>query len=318
MGIRCCLIGGSGFIGSSLIPSLLESGREVIVTGRKISNDLMFSNGVNYLFGDLADEKFLRGLLSKVDEVIYLAHTWMPQQNQLIKTIEKNELTINLNNALNFFEIASYSNIKKIILISSGGAVYGNVNTPVISEDHSTNPISSYGILKLTIEKYAALFFKLKKLPIVIARPSNVYGINQKPFTGQGFIATAIASIIKEEEIYIYGEKGSVRDYIYADDLSDALLLMLSDGSPGEIYNIGTGLGFNNMDILNLIKNNSILNKSEFKIKLLPSRNCDVLSNILDCEKFKKCSGWEPKVNIHEGLNNVIKNFASTLKVNTY
>ena len=313
MSIKCCLIGGSGFIGSSMIPSLLESGREVIVTGRKTTNDLMLQNGVNYISGDLTDENFLSALLSKVDEVIYLAHNGVAHQSELIKTISKNELTINLNNALNFFEIASYSNIKKIIFMSSGGSVYGNVDTSLIAEDHPANPISSYGIVKFTIEKYASLFFKLKKLPIVIARPSNVYGKNQKPFTGQGFVATAIASIIKEKELCIYGEKGSVRDYIYVDDLSDAVLSMLRDGTPGEIYNVGTGLGFNNMDILSLMKSNLLLSKREFKIKHLPFRHSDVSSNILACEKLKKCSGWEPKVNIYEGLNIVINHLARTL-----
>jgi UDP-glucose 4-epimerase len=88
---------------------------------------------------------------------------------------------------------------------------------------------------------------------------------------------------------------------------------MLRDGTPGEIYNVGTGLGFNNMDILSLMKSNLLLSKREFKIKHLPFRHSDVSSNILACEKLKKCSGWEPKVNIYEGLNIVINHLARTL-----
>ena len=102
--------------------------------------------------------------------------------------------------------------MQKLVLVSSGGTVYGNPSTVPVAEDHPTTPISPYGITKLAIEKYAAMYRLTAGLPVVCVRPGNAYGEGQRPFSGQGFIATAMASVIQGKEVVLFGERGTVRD----------------------------------------------------------------------------------------------------------
>lgn len=308
---KTCIVGGSGFIGSSLIPHLLNNNRDVLIVGRSNSPRNILPKGVRYLFGDIKEEKFVGNFLKHTDEIIYLAYSTTPRTSfeNLIQ-----DLNENLISAVRFFDIASRYPIKKMIYISSGGAVYGESDGSPISENHPTNPISPYGVTKLAIEKYAQLFWKTKKLPVVCIRPPNVYGENQKPFIGQGFISTAIASILMEREIIVYGQDGTFRDYLYIDDFIKGLLVALDKCLPGEIYNIGTGLGFNNTNIINKLKNNDFLRNKTLKIIYEPLRASDVLSNVLDTNKFKSLTSWQPSISIDEGIEKLVKYYLKSSK----
>lgn len=300
---KTCIIGGSGFIGSSLIHNLLENKRDIIVVGRSHIPQNRLPAEVKYLFGDIKDEKFASIFLKNVDEIIYLAYASTPRtsfENLL------DDLNENLISAVTFFEVASRYPIKKMIYISSGGAVYGESDGSPISENHSTNPISPYGISKLAIEKYAQLFWKTKKLPVVCIRPSNIYGENQKPFIGQGFISTAISSILSAREIIVYGQDGTFRDYLYIDDFVKGIVLALDNCLPGEIYNLGSGLGFNNTEIIEKLKNNHLLKNNIFKIIHEPPRVSDVFFNILDSNKFTQLCGWQPSISLNDGIERLI------------
>jgi UDP-glucose 4-epimerase len=300
---KTCIVGGSGFIGSSLIPHLLKKNRDVTVVGRSQLPQNRLPAEVKYFFGDIKDDKFTSNFLKNTDEIIYLAYASTPRTSFENLFDDLNE---NLISAVTFFDIASRYPIKKMIYISSGGAVYGESDGSPISEKHATNPISPYGISKLSIEKYAQLFWKTKKLPLVCIRPSNVYGENQKPFIGQGFISTAISSILLNKEIIIYGKDGTVRDYLYIDDFVNGIVLALDKCLPGEIYNLGSGLGFNNTDIINKLKNNHLLKNYLFKITHEPSRASDVLFNILDSSKFSHLCKWQPSISIDEGIDRLV------------
>jgi UDP-glucose 4-epimerase len=308
---KTCIVGGLGFIGSSLIPHLLENNRDVIVVGRSRKPKRSLPKDVKYFFGDIKDNEFTHNFLKNTDEIIYLAYATTP------RTSYENlfdDLYENLIPAITFFDAASQYPIKKIIYISSGGAVYGESNRLLpITEKHQTNPISPYGISKLTIEKYAQLLWRTKKLPIVCIRPSNVYGENQKTFIGQGFISTAIGSILSKREIIIYGKDGTVRDYLYIDDFIKALVLALDKCLPGEIYNLGSGQGFNNNDIINKLKDNSLLRNYDFKIIYEAARASDVLFNVLDTNKFKHLCNWQPSFSIDQGIERLIKYYLRSL-----
>ena len=301
---KTCIVGGSGFIGSSLIPHLLNNNRDVLIVGRSPSPRNILLKGVKYLFGDIKEEKFVGNFLKHTDEIIYLAYSTTPRTSfeNLIQ-----DLNENLISAVRFFDIASRYPIEKMIYISSGGAVYGESDGSPMSENHPTNPISPYGVTKLAIEKYAQLFWKTKKLPIVCIRPPNIYGENQKPFIGQGFISTAIASILMDREIVVYGPNGTFRDYLYIDDFIKGLMVAIDKCLPGEVYNLGTGIGLNNTDIINKLKNNHFLKNKTLKIIYEPLRASDVLHNVLDSNKFKFLTSWQPSISIDEGIEKLVK-----------
>ena len=296
---QCCVIGGTGFIGHSVVNRLLKGERKITVIGRNPLPPRCLPEGVRYVAGDYGDGDFMTEVLQGVDEVINLAYSTIPKTS-FDDPVQ--DILSNLPASVRLFEVASRLAVKKLVLVSSGGTVYGKAQTVPLSEEHPTNPISPYGITKLAIEKYAMMFKELKSLPVVIVRPANAYGEGQRPFVGQGFIATAIASILKGQEVVLFGETGTIRDYIYVSDVADGIIAVLEKGTPGCCYNIGTGIGRSNKDILDALYSYAESAGIEPRVKILPPRQFDVPANILECQKLYRETSWEPKVPFEEGI----------------
>lgn len=295
---HCCIIGGTGFIGHHVVQLLASQGKSITVIGRSPLPCRKLPPKVQYVAGDYGNLNFLAGILKNVDEIIDLAYTSVP------KTSFENpvkDILGNLPASVNLFEAASCFPIKKIVILSSGGTVYGNPDNLPIREDHPTNPISPYGITKLAVEKYAMMYHKIKGLPIVCVRPGNAFGEGQKPFAGQGFVATAIASILEKREINIFGGHGTIRDFVYVKDIAQAIAATLNCPS-GECYNIGSGIGKSNQAIIEMLASITKSQDVLSHVKILPSRKYDVSVNILDSTKLHKETGWTPKVSLEKGL----------------
>lgn len=143
---------------------------------------------------------------------------------------------------------------RRLLLVSSGGTVYGPPQSLPITESHATAPISPYGITKLTINHYALMFHHTRDLPVVVVRPANAFGIQQRSRTGQGFLAAAIDATLSVREIEIYGEAGTIRDFIHVSDLASGILAGLKCGDNGEIYNLGSGIGTCNLDVVAMLR----------------------------------------------------------------
>jgi UDP-glucose 4-epimerase len=206
---------------------------------------------VTYIMGDYSDRTKLRSILIDTDEVIDLAYSTVPKtsfDDPLYDVLS------NLPPGVALLQEAAQVSLKKMVFVSSGGTVYGKANVLPISETHPTNPISPYGITKLTMEKYAGMFAVTAGLPVAIARPANAYGEDQAAFTGQGFIPTAIQSVLQEKKIDVYGEQGTIRDYLHVTDIARGIVAVLVHGETGQAYNIGSGIGRNNKDVLATIR----------------------------------------------------------------
>ncbi|MBU4289009.1 MAG: NAD-dependent epimerase/dehydratase family protein [Proteobacteria bacterium] len=304
--MHCCVTGGSGFIGHHLVRILDGQGKTLTVIGRNRLPSRTLPSGVRYIAGDYGDHYFLRGVLNDVDEIIDLAYASVP------KTSFEDPVKDILNNlppSVNLFEVASSLPIKKIVIVSSGGTVYGRAVDLPISEDHPTDPISPYGITKLAVEKYARMYHALKGLPVVCVRPANAFGEGQKPFIGQGFVATAIASALEGREINIFGEQGTIRDLVYVKDVAAGIAAALNHCPPGECYNIGSGIGRNNLEILEMLAAIAKSRDIVLRVKVLPSRLYDVPANVLDSSKLQNKTGWFPKVSLMKGLELTWKYF---------
>jgi UDP-glucose 4-epimerase len=300
--MKCCVIGGAGFIGRHVVKLLVESGRDVIILDRRTQPTFESISNIKYISGDYGEREFLRNLISDMDEVIDLAYTTVP------KTSFENpiyDIMSNLPQSVGLLQEAVSCNLRKIIVVSSGGTVYGIANSIPIKEEHQTNPISPYGITKLTIEKYALMFSELSNLPVTIVRPGNAYGNEQSAFLGQGFVATAIQSILLERTIDIFGKPGTIRDYIHVTDVARGILAALDFGKPGTAYNIGSGVGYNNLEVINEIKPLADAAGYKLNIHFLRFRKYDVPANILDCQKLTAVSGWQPKISFKQGISQV-------------
>ena len=253
MNKKTLVIGGGGFIGSHLTKELIyHQNRSIIAVGRSSSPRFTLPNEVIYKQGDAGDIDFIGPLLDECDEVVDLAYATVPKTSFEDPV---HDVIANLPASVTLLRESSKRKISRLILISSGGTVYGNSSYLPIDESHPTTPISPYGITKLALEKYALMFHQIENLPVIIVRPSNPYGPKQSGTKGQGFIGAAIAAILNNQPVVMYGDNGTVRDYIYIDDLVSGLVAALDCGNTGEIYNIGTGIGFNNREIIDFIKN---------------------------------------------------------------
>lgn len=296
---RTLVIGGAGFIGSWLADTLVASGRAVTVLGRSAMPSRALHPSIRYVPGSFDDLGLLRSLLSRHDEVVDLAYATVPNTSF---EAPLQDLLQNLPAIVNLFAEALAAKVRRVVVVSSGGTVYGEAQYVPITEDHPTRPLSPYGITKLTIENYARWFYAVHGLPVMCVRPANAYGEGQMPFRGQGFVATAIASIIEDRPLTIFGESGTIRDYIHVSDVAAAILDVLNHGCSGEAYNVGTGVGLSNLDVVDAIDRLAAEQSMHSRIIRAAARPFDVQRNVLDSSRLNSLAEWRPKITFEDGL----------------
>jgi UDP-glucose 4-epimerase len=292
------VIGGGGFLGRHLVPRLLSREISVTVMGRRADPGHNFPAAATYIAGDFGNVDLVRRLLEDHDAVIHLAYATVPNtsfDNPLGDLLENLPATVQL-----FAEVAARG--RRLVLVSSGGTVYGEGLTLPIEEDHPTLPISPYGVTKLTLEKYAHLYAITHGLNVVCVRPSNAYGEGQTAFSGQGFVATAMALAMRGQSIKIFGPHGSVRDYIHVADVAEGIVFTLEHGASGEIYNLGSGVGRSNLEVVEAIAPLMMEIGLSVRADHESARIFDVHANVLDSRKLRSHTGWAPSVGFEEGL----------------
>jgi UDP-glucose 4-epimerase len=193
--------------------------------------------------------------------------------------------------------------------MSSGGTVYGVTAHSPVDEGHPTNPICSYGINKLAIEKYLNLYSHLYGLDFIVLRAANPYGRGQNPLKGQGIIANLVHKMMLGEPLEIWGDGTVVRDYFDVRDLASLTLKALFSENCG-VFNAGSGVGLSIHDLIKVVaKNFSITPDVIFS----EERKLDVNSIILNCAKARETFGWKASADINLGVADYIswysKNF---------
>lgn len=296
--VNTLVIGGAGYIGSHLVPQLVNIGRKVTVLGRSSSPRYELPADVDYVLGDFTQYELICDLLDQHEEVIHLAYATVPNTSFDDPLAD---LTQNLLPTVQLFSEMALRGTK-LLLVSSGGTVYGEAAKIAIAETHQTKPISPYGVTKLTLENYAYLYAATHGLKFVCIRPSNAYGVGQLPFIGQGFISTAISSVMKEMPVKIFGKCGTIRDYLYVSDVASGIVSALQSGRLSEIYNLGSGSGLSNLEVMDMLKPLMLEIGHSLEIEYLPERSFDVKYNILDSTKLYEDTGWVPVVSTTEGL----------------
>jgi len=296
------IIGGAGYIGAHLVARLGGTGRRITVLGRRAEPAHALPADVAYVAGDFGQAELIGPLLDTHDEVVHLAYATVPNtsyENPLADLLQNLPPTVQL-----FSEIAARGG--KLVLVSSGGTVYGEADKLPIGEDHPTRPISPYGVTKLTLENYAHLYAVTHGLHYVCVRPSNAYGVGQRPFVGQGFISTAMASAMRGQPIRIFGPSGTIRDYLYVSDLADGICRALEQGHPSEVYNLASGSGHSNLDVVRAIT--PLLREKGFAVEVehLPERAFDVRVNVLDPGKLQRHTDWTAATDFEQGLRHTL------------
>lgn len=294
--MKVLILGGNGFIGSHLVDKLLFEGHSVSVFDKYEEHYRKPLNGVDYRFGDFGNRGLLAEALMGMDMVFHLISTTLPKTSNDDPAFD---VQSNVIESIFLLEKCVENHIKKVIFISSGGTVYGEPHTLPVSENHSTNPICSYGISKLMIEKYLALFKNLYGLEYVIVRPSNPYGKRQNPLGIQGAIPVFLGKVARNEPIEIWGDGQIVRDYIFIDDLIEGIYRAATYNTTSRVFNLGSGKGYSLNSLIEIIRdvvgNNLVVN-------YLKTRSFDVPEIYLDIKRAQQELSWAPVIPLDEGI----------------
>lgn len=299
-GSRVVVFGGTGFIGSHLVDALLSLKCSVVIASRSypglISPDNLSHPSLYSKTVDITNPESVETVLQGADIAIHLASGSLPQSSN---DSPSDDVNINLQGSLNILNSCVRNNVKKLIFLSSGGTVYGIPREVPITEKHSTEPICSYGITKLAIEKYIALYRYHYQLNSVILRLANPYGERQRVQSTQGVVPIFISRALAGQPLYIWGDGSVVRDFLHVSDVVQAILKSCHYEGSEFIFNIGSGSG---MSLINLVKIIEDIHKMPLQINFQEPRTFDVPTNVLSIELAKKHLRWAPQISAIQGL----------------
>jgi len=303
--MHALVVGGNGFIGSTLALRLLSDGYRVRVLDRGAPRTDMEWKGIEYRRGDLTDPAALDLAVAGADIVFHLASTTVPGTSNLDP---HEDVASNLLGALNLLASMRRAGVRRLVFLSSGGTVYGNTSASPVPEDAPLNPISSYGVVKVAIEKYLNMYAALGEISPLIIRPANPYGPRQSVAGQQGAIAVFLGKALRGEPIEIWGDGSVVRDYIYIGDLVDMIAMAVSAGVTGT-FNAGSGSGHSLRAICDAIQR---VCGAQLQITYREARKFDVRRIVLDISAAEKAFGWFPGTGLDEGMRRTWRNLIDT------
>lgn len=284
---------GAGFIGKNFIRLALLSGGNLCVLDHKECPS-EFEGRLTWVKGDLSNEKAVREVLQNAEVVYHFISSTVPGDI----ADESGELIQNVVQTLRLLKLCVQAKVRRIVFISSA-SVYGIQTKLPIPETALTDPISSHGIHKLTIEKYLQLYKYQHGLDCKIMRLSNPYGPGQSVTGRQGFIAIAIGKILAGEAILIRGDGSTVRDYIYNSDVAETLHLLGSCQVDECVFNVGNGQGYTLNQVISIMEK---LTGKSIKIEYTVSRFVDIPASVLDVTREEVLLGKTTRISLEEGL----------------
>lgn len=310
MSRRALVTGGAGFIGSHVADLFLAEGYEVEIiddlsTGhrRNVPRDATFHE-VSVTSAEAAE------IVSKgsFDVIVHLAAQMDVRKSVADPIFDANT---NIIGTLNILEaIRSAGSKARIVFTSTGGAIYGDFNTPPNVEVYPKDPESPYAISKLAAEYYLSYYGRLHGVEHVALRFGNVYGPRQDPHGEAGVVAIFCNRILDRKPLTIFGDGLQTRDYVYVGDVANAVFLAATGDIPAaervdaRAFNVGTGIGTSVVDLARLLQESA---KSDAEIVFAPKRPGEQQESFLNVDKSRKILGWEPKVSLPEGLGTTFK-----------
>lgn len=293
--MRALVLGGNGFIGSHLVDNLLAAGHSVCVFDREAERHRPPLGNVQYSFGSFADTDKIRAELDGVDVVFHLICTTLPSSSNddPVADVEGNVIS-----TLRLLELLVEKDVPKLVFLSSGGTVYGVPDTIPVTERMAKRPICSYGISKLTIERYLYMFHSLYGLKYAALRVSNPYGERQGHIGVQGVIGTFIDRVLCNKSVEVWGDGSIERDYIYVRDVAEACRNAAESRANG-MFNIGSGEANSVGDIIAAL---AVASGRQIVPVYKSGRSFDVPRNVLDCSKATETFGWRATTGLTEGI----------------
>lgn len=293
------ITGGLGQVGSYLTEELSKGEHNrVTVLDNFSSNikDFVVPQDVTVVEGDILDKELVDKLVSESDVIIHTA-----AQVSVVNSIENpiNDAEINIFGTLNLLNAARKCNIRRFIYISSA-AVYGNPQYLPIDEKHPTNPMSPYGLSKLTGERYAMQFHSLYRLPVVCLRPFNIYSPRQNPNSPYSGVITKFIECAKAgKPPIIFGDGNQTRDFVSVHDVIDVVVKCIEcDDAVGEVFNVGTGVATTVNELAGFC--------SDMEPEYREAQSGDIQDSYADVGKLRELVGCVPAQSLENGLKELL------------
>ena len=288
------ITGATGFIGSALVEALSHRGECVIAVARRPPQSA--SPGTRWVEADIRHFNGWPELLDGVRTVYHLAWSSLPASSNNDPVGDASD---NVIGSLQLLEAVKAKPDIRFVFASSGGTVYGPLQTGRATEMHPTRPNCAYGVSKLAVENYINLYASLWGLNGVSLRMSNPFGPTQDTQRNFGAVTTFIRRALAGEAIPIYGNGAVIRDFLYISDVVDALIAarQIQGGAP--VLNIGSGIGHSLIEVVETIA--AVLGR-RVPIRYLPARQFDVPVSVLDISLAYATMSWAPKVKFYDGV----------------
>lgn len=299
--MNIAILGGAGFIGTNLTIELSKDKDNFITV---IDREERYFNTIgsfgleNVSFMEapfLIDADFDKQV-SGQDIVYHLASTVIPGNSN--KNVPA-ELEANIIATARLLDACVQQNVKKVVFISSGGAVYGKKGECPIQEDTVTYPITSYGIQKLTIEKLLYLYRYQNALDYRVIRLANPYGPYQRPNGKLGVVTTFVYNALTDGKLKVFGDGSVVRDFIYIKDAIRGIGNIVKGENELRVFNLGSGKGSSVNDVISAIRNTI---RKDLEVEYIDARKTDVPVNYLDISRYEKCYGKLDPISLEEGI----------------
>jgi UDP-glucose 4-epimerase len=292
------VFGANGFIGRHLVRRMLATGQRTIALGRDFPDDFFTAVGgpVKTRRIDINDELETHVALQGITHVVQLINSSNPAMaNKRVVA----DINLNVVPQVAFIESCIMAGVKHFVFISSGGTVYGIPRSKPIAEDHPTEPLNSYGLGKLTVEHYLSMLSRGTELGYTTLRVSNPFGPGQLSHKGQGLISAVLQQFSAGAPVTILGDGMTERDYIYIEDVIDALALCLGGEPLNDVVNIGSGRGRTVLEVVDAIEEEL---GSRIERVFTEARATDTPSNVLDVSKAEAALGWTPRTDFHDAI----------------
>ncbi|KPA19306.1 UDP-glucose-4-epimerase [Candidatus Magnetomorum sp. HK-1] len=294
------IIGATSPIGKSIIELFVNNFFLTITYRSKdiIPHNYLKHPKIKWVYIDLMSPMPIKkNYFQNCHAIIWVAHVMQSQTRE-------EEIKFNLLAIKSLLSILPYTSINKIVYISSGGSIYGNPFHVPITENHPLNPLSSYGKSKKAVEEILLDYHNQTNISVAILRPGNIYGPESITGRSKGVIASYIISTQSHKPFTIIGNKDVIRDFLYIDDLAQAVKFAIFSKKKKIIWNVGTETGHSVYYIINFLSD--ILNKKPSHIYYQKSQYSEILINILSNKRIMNESNWTVTTPLNTGLQKLV------------
>lgn len=290
------LIGGTGFLGKHLCEALHRNGVETACISRTPDLAFLAANAPKIRAVDAQSEQ-ANDVLAQAEMVVYAAHASKPGDPA---TLFQTEIRQNMESLNIYLSMLNEVKLRNFMYISSGGQVYGRHPHNPIGENAETKPVTAYGLGKQLIENFLAYYFREKASRLTILRLANPVGRHQLSGT-HGLVAAAVRAALNKTGLSIYGEGANLRDYFDADDFADFLTSAAqSGGFPAGIFNIGSGAGRTERDIIRAVETRL---DARIPLEFKAARSFDLAYAVVDPSKAVEELGWAPTTSLEASID---------------